>query len=102
MGTYGRTVGYGGVYDPVTQICTDVGHVEIKTNNGEQFVVPQGRYKHIPNQAQVYGWLGRAGFVIEHAYRNFTDEPLPAPITEGTYRATVWARKDWNAVRARG
>lgn len=94
LGTFGRTVSYGSVYDPVTQICTGAGHWELTTNNGEQFIIPKRWYKHIPTQQQVYGWLANAGFTIERTYRNFTSAPLPEPITEETHRATIWARKD--------
>lgn len=93
LGTVGRMCFYGSVYDPVTQICAGANHTEFTINNGEPFVVPRLMRKHIPTQKQVYEWLGAAGLEIERAYRNFTDEPLPEPITEGTYRATIWAIK---------
>jgi len=93
MGTTGRTVSYGGVYDPVTQYCAGVSHIELTANNGEHIVVATDWKKHIPKQAQVYAWLAEAGFVIEKAYKNFTDAPLPEPVDEDTYRATIWARK---------
>jgi len=94
MGTWGRTVGYGSVYDPVTQICVGTGHWEIRSNNGDSFIIPRQWRKHIPTQAQVYGWLKEAGFTIERTFKNFTDEPVPEPVDESMYRATVWARKD--------
>lgn len=93
MGTSGRTVGYGGVYDPVTRICAGASHLEITTNNGEQFILSQLRHKHIPTQAQVYGWLAEAGFTVERTYKNYSDAPLAEPIDETTHRATIWARK---------
>ena len=94
LGTYGRTVSYGSVYNPVTQICTGANHVEITTNNGKQIVLSKPWLKHIPTQAQVYNWLENAGFSIERTYKNYTDEPLLEPIAESTHRATIWARKD--------
>lgn len=94
LGTTGSTISYGSVYDPVTQICSGPGHVELTTNNGEQFIVSDPCYKHIPTQAQVYGWLKDAGLTIERSYMNFTDEPILEPIPEHMYRATVWARKN--------
>ncbi len=94
MGTHGRTVGYGSVYDPVTQICTGVSHLELTTNNGEDFTVVTNWYKHIPKQAQVYEWLSEAGLLIEKTNKNFSAEPLPEPIDESTYRATIWACKN--------
>lgn len=93
MGTSGRTVGYGSVYDPMTQICAGASHLEITTNNGEQFIISEQSYKHIPTQSQVYGWLTGAGFTIVKAYKNYSDETLTEPIDESTYRATIWARK---------
>ena len=93
MGTTGRTVSYGGVYDPVTQYCTGVSHIELTASNGERIVVATDWKKHIPKQAQVYEWLAEAELVIEKAYKNFTKEPLPEPVDEDTYRATIWARK---------
>jgi SAM-dependent methyltransferase len=93
LGTTGRTVGYGGVFDPVTQICTSISHCELTTNTGEAFIVPDRSYKHIPTQAQVYGWLRDAGFTLERTYMNFTQEPIPDPIT-ASCRATIWARKE--------
>lgn len=93
MGTSGHTVRYGSVYDPVTQVCAGADHWELITNCGEQIIISKRWYKHIPTQAQVYRWLEEAGLVIERTYMNFTEEPLPIPIVESTYRATVWARK---------
>ncbi|MDR0818742.1 MAG: class I SAM-dependent methyltransferase [Oscillospiraceae bacterium] len=94
LGTSGRTVSYGSVYDPVTQICSGVSHWELTTNNGEQFILPTRWYKHIPTQTQVYDWLKDAGLTIERTYVNYSDEPIPEPITESTHRATIWARKE--------
>lgn len=95
LGTTGRTVSYGGAYDPVTQICSGPNHWELTTNNGEQIILSSPcRYKHIPTQAQVYGWLASAGLTIERSYLNFTQDPIPEPIPEHMYRATLWARKD--------
>lgn len=94
MGTHGRTVSYGSVYDPVTQLCSGVSHWELTTNGGEDFTVITNWYKHIPKQAQVYDWLTEAGLTIEKAYKNFSSEPLPEPIDKSTFRATIWACKD--------
>lgn len=94
MGTHGRTVSYGSVYDPVTHLCGGVSHWELTTNNGEDFTVVTNWLKHIPKQAQVYDWLTEAGLTIEKAYKNFSADPLPEPIDESTYRATIWARKN--------
>ena len=93
MGTYGRTVSYGSVYDPVTQLCSGVSHWELTTNNAEKFIIARTWYKHIPKQAQVYAWLADAGLTIEKTYKNFSSQPLAEPIDEDTYRATIWARK---------
>lgn len=93
LGTTGRMRGYGSIYDPVTQICAGASHAAFTTNNGESFVISELMRKHIPTQAQVYAWIRGAGLEIERAYRNFADEPLPEPITEGTYRASIWAVK---------
>ncbi len=94
MGTSGRTVSYGSVYDPVTRICAGTEHWELKANNGESFIISEQWHKHIPSQAQVYGWLSEAGLTIERSYKNYTDEPIPEPLDESMYRATIWARKD--------
>lgn len=93
LGTSGRTLSYGSVYDPVTQFCTGTSHWELTLNSGEHLIVPELWHKHIPTQAQVYGWLGDAGFEIERTYTNFTDEPLANPVANSC-RATLWARKD--------
>lgn len=93
LGTNGRTVSYGSVYDPITQICTGTGHWELTTNSGEQINITKCWYKHIPTQMQVYDWLSDAGFTIEHTYQNYTAEPIPEPIGEATNRAIIWARK---------
>lgn len=94
MGTSGRTVSHGSVYDPVTRICAGVRHWELKTNNGESLVISELWHKHIPSQEQVYSWLNEAGLTIERSFKNYTDEHIPEPIDESTYRATIWARKD--------
>jgi SAM-dependent methyltransferase len=92
LGTQGRTVGYGSVYDPVTQICAGTGHVELTTNAGEAIIVPSQWQKHIPTQAQVYGWLEEAGFTIERTYLDFSQETVPVPVKKNC-RATLWAGK---------
>lgn len=94
FGTFGRIVCCGSVYDPVTQLCIGTDHWELTTNNGEKMIIPDRWYKHIPTQQQVYSWLAEAGFNIERTYLNFTEKPIPVPIPEETYRATIWARKD--------
>ncbi|MNC76940.1 hypothetical protein D3C75_1287730 [compost metagenome] len=81
------------MYDPITRICTGVGHWELTTNSGEQFILPKRWYKHIPTQSQVYGWLSDAGFSIERTYLNYTVEPIPELIIEAVNRAIIWARK---------
>ncbi|MFP4975147.1 class I SAM-dependent methyltransferase [Paenibacillus sp. CN-4] len=93
LGTTGRTISYGSVYDPITQVCTGIGHWEITTNSGEKINIPKYWYKHIPTQMQVYDWLSDAGFTIERTYQNYTAEPIPEPIIEATNRAIIWARK---------
>ncbi len=94
LGTYGKTVSYGWVYDPATQICVCAAHWEITTSSGESFIVPDNRYKHIPTQEEVYSWLAEAGFSIERTYMNYTDQPLTNPIAPETWRATIWAKKE--------
>ena len=92
-GTTGRTVSYGSVYDPVTQICAGAGHWELHTNNGEEIIIPEQWYKHIPTQAQVYKWIHDAGLIIGRTYHNYSDEPVPEPIIRSTHRAVIWAEK---------
>ncbi len=94
MGTFGRTVSFGSVFDPVTRICSGTSHIEITQNNGERFILPEIWHKHIPTQGQVYGWLKKAGLSIERTYKNYSDDPLPEPLDEATYRATIWAIKN--------
>lgn len=93
LGTSGKFVNYGGVYDPVTRICTWASHSELMTNNGECIVESTMGYKHIPTLKQVYGWLFDAGFSIEKTYRNYTDQPLSENESDHV-RATIWARKE--------
>jgi SAM-dependent methyltransferase len=92
MGTQGRTVSYGSTYDPVTQICAGTAHLELVTNAGEAIVIPQQWHKHIPTQAQVYGWLREDGFELERTYRDYSQEPITMP-AQRYCRATLWARK---------
>lgn len=93
LGTYGRTVSYGSVYDPITQICAGSGHKEITTVGGETIIYPERWYKHIPTQAQVYGWLRDAGLTLARTYRDYTPQPIPEPVD--TYvNAVLWARKE--------
>ena len=93
LGTTGRTVSWGGAYDPVTRIWTGIGHWELTTNNGEKFIYStKPRYKHIPTLKLVYSWLAEAGFTVEKAWRNYTDDPLSEQ--EPDYvKAIIWARK---------
>ena len=93
LGTYGRTVSYGSVYDPVTRICAGVNHTELTTNGGERLIIPEVWHKHIPSQEQVWNWCAQAGLTIEKTYKNYTQEPIPEPLDESTHRATLLARK---------
>ena len=91
FGTTGRTIGYGGAYDPVTRIWSGIGHWKLTTNNGEQIIYAEKpRYKHILSLKQVYGWLTDAGFTVEKTFRNFTGEPI-ADNEPDHVRATIWA-----------
>jgi len=92
LGTIGKFKNYGGVYDPVTRICTWASHRELLTNNGERIVESTAGYKHIPTLKQVYGWLADAGFTIEKTYSNYTEEPLDEQHKDNV-RATIWAKK---------
>jgi hypothetical protein len=97
MGTRGRAVSYGGVYNPVTRICAGSNHTEIETGGGERFVVRQLWSKHIPSQEQVWQWCAQAGFAIEKTYKNFTQESVPVPLDGETGRVTLLARKTGSA-----
>ena len=94
MGTRGRTVSLGGAYDPITRVCTGIGHWELTANNGEKFIYAEKpRCKHIPSWPQVTGWLSEAGLAVEKTYKNRANEPVGD--NESDYiKATVWARKD--------
>ena len=93
LGTSGRTVSWGGAYDPVSRIWSGVGHWELITNNGERFIyAEEPRYKHIPALGQVYNWLASAGLAVEKTYRNYTSAPISEQ-EEGYVRATIWAKK---------
>ena len=92
LGTIGKFKIYGGVYDPVTRICTWASHRELKTNNGELIIESTTGYKHIPTFEQVNKWLDDAGFIIKKTYKNYTNEPLSE--NESDYvKATIWAEK---------
>jgi len=93
LGTSGRIVVYGGVYNPVTRICVGSNHLELTANGGEAFVLPRLWHKHIPSQEQVWQWCQRAGFTVENAYKNFTGESVPVPLDDETRRVTLLARK---------
>lgn len=94
LGTTGKTVSYGSVYDPVTQLCAGVNHIELKTANGESMICAERWYKHIPTQAQVYDWIHNSGLSIEETFENYTDDPVPLPLSQSTYRVTIWAVKE--------
>jgi SAM-dependent methyltransferase len=92
LGTSGQFKNYGGVYDPVTRICTWASHRDLLTNNGERIIESTVGHKHIPTLMQVYDWLADAGLTIEKTYRNYTEEPLDKQ-HEDYVRATIWAKK---------
>ena len=92
LGTSGKFKNYGGVYDPVTRICTWASHRDLTTNNGERIIESTVGYKHIPTLKQVYGWLADTGLTIEKTYSNYTEEPLDEK-HEDFVRATIWAKK---------
>ncbi len=93
LGTTGRVVSFGSVYNPVTQICTGANHVELTTCSGQRLIIPEVWHKHIPTLSQVLVWLADAGLVVEQAMKNFTPEPLAEPLGNDTWRATIWACK---------
>lgn len=93
LGTTGHIVYCGSVYNPVTQTCTGVNHLELTCCNGERLIIPRNWRKHIPTLAQVKGWLADAGLVVKRENKNFTLEPLTEPVDGDTWRATIWARK---------
>lgn len=94
LGTTGKTVSYGSVYDPVTQICAGANHFELETNNGESIICSKRWYKHIPTQAEVYEWIHHSGLRIEKAYENLTERSVSQPITRSTHRVSIWAVKE--------
>lgn len=94
FGTSGRTVSYGGAYDTITQICADAGHTELITYNGGRIIQKRRIYKHIPTLQQVYSWIAEAGLTVKQTYHNFTKEPIPTPLDESTFRATIWGGKE--------
>ncbi|MCL2558072.1 MAG: class I SAM-dependent methyltransferase [Treponema sp.] len=93
LGTSGRQVSYGGVYNPVTRICVGSNHRELATSGGESFALRQLWRKHIPSREQVWQWCAQAGFSIEKAYKNFTTESVPDPLDDDTRRVTLLAKK---------
>lgn len=93
LGTAGKAISYGSIYDPVTQICAGVKHFQIQTNNSETVIYPIRWYKHIPTQAQIYHWVRAAGLTIERTFQNYTSNPVPEPNDTSTYRAVIWAKK---------
>lgn len=92
LGTRGRFLNYGGVYDPVTRICIWASHRELLTNNGETIIESTIGHKHIPALAEVFGWLADAGLVVEKTWKDYTDAPLDEQ-EKGFARATIWALK---------
>jgi len=95
LGTSGKIVGYGGLYNPVTQICTWNNHMELIANNGEEINIPKIGYKYIPMLSEVYKWLSDAGFSVEKTYRNYSEESLSENETDFV-RATIRAKKNFN------
>jgi hypothetical protein len=94
LGTSGRTVSYGGVYDPFTRIWTGIEHWDLTANNGESFIYSgKPRHKHIPSREQVFGWLADAGLRVERTYKNYTQEPLSEDELDYV-KAVVWAVRD--------
>jgi 2-polyprenyl-3-methyl-5-hydroxy-6-metoxy-1,4-benzoquinol methylase len=92
LGTTGKTVSYGSVYDSVTRITTGSSHTELTLNNGIELIVPELWYKHIPSQQQINDWLNDSGFEVEQTWRDYTTEQLADYEPDGV-RATIWARK---------
>lgn len=92
LGTRGKTMSYGSVYNPVTRVCAGANHFDLTANNGQRIILSEVWHKHIPSQEQVSAWLTSAGFTVEKTYRNYTVEPLDQR-ESGHVRATIWARK---------
>ena len=91
LGTSGKFINYGSVYDPVTRVCAWASHKDLLTNNGERIIESTVGHKHIPTLKQVYGWLSDSGFTVERSYRNYTDAPLNEDESDFV-RASIWAR----------
>jgi SAM-dependent methyltransferase len=93
VGTSGRTISYGSVYNSTTRMCAGATHWELTTNGGEHLVISKLWHKHIPSQEQVWGWCAKAGLTIERTYKNHTQNPVPEPLDETTHRATLLANR---------
>lgn len=93
LGTTGRTVSSGSIYDSVTQICTGCSHWDLTTASGERIIVRDNWYKHIPTLLQVYTWLDETGFDVFKTYSNYSAEPLPDVPDDKLWRATILAKK---------
>ncbi|MCL2508093.1 MAG: class I SAM-dependent methyltransferase [Oscillospiraceae bacterium] len=92
LGTSGKIVSYGNIYNPVTQICVWNNHMDLTANNGERIVESTTGHKHIPSLTQVCGWLADAGLTVEKTYKNYTGRPLDEHDKKFA-RATIWAKK---------
>jgi len=93
-GTTGRTVSWGGCYDPATRLFAWAEHWELTTNNGEEMIchVEVG-HKYLPAWEEVQEWLEESGLTLARSYHNYTQEPIPTPLRDDTYKAIVWAEK---------
>ncbi|MCL2404863.1 MAG: class I SAM-dependent methyltransferase [Defluviitaleaceae bacterium] len=87
FGTHGKFImGSGGSYDSQTRIAHGTRRYEITPKDGEMFSITKEVVKHFPTHEQVVSWLVKYGFEVE--WQN--------PISEETFHAIIWARKnDW-------
>lgn len=88
-GVYGKYIGCGGTFDPVTQIATGNNRTELTLPDGSQ-QIHYGTYaKHIPTLAQVHAWLQENGFSLVEEYGDYHRNP----INETNYKAIIVAKR---------
>lgn len=64
-------------------------YTELIMCDGKNETIHEEWKKHIPTLEQVHRWLNASGFAIEKEFGDYSKNP----ISEKTYRAIIWAKK---------
>lgn len=88
-GTTGRMVLLNSTFDGERNITQFTRRFELTLADGSMIKEDILSSKHFATLEQIHGWLSANGFVLQEEYGGYSRNP----ISEGTSRAVIWAKK---------